>query len=148
MFPPKYKVDLYEPFWRSIFFDHSLSCLYTQIKAMIEANIHRINTKETASFHLFFSIRISFKKKKHSFIDFWLFWVFVAVLELSLKLSEITQSCPTLCDPMDCSLPGSSIHGIFQARVLEWAAISFSRVSSHPRDQTLVSCTAGRFFTN
>ena len=40
--------------------------------------------------------------------------------------SEVTQSCPTLCDPMDCSLPGSSIHGIFQARVLEWVAISFS----------------------
>ena len=39
---------------------------------------------------------------------------------------EVTQSCPTLCDPMDCSLPGSSIHGIFQARVLEWGAISFS----------------------
>ena len=40
--------------------------------------------------------------------------------------SEVAQSCPTLCDPMDCSLPGSSIHGIFQARVLEWAAIAFS----------------------
>ena len=40
--------------------------------------------------------------------------------------SEVTQSCPTLQDPMDCSLPGSSIHGIFQARVLEWAAIAFS----------------------
>ena len=40
--------------------------------------------------------------------------------------SEVTQSCPTLGDPMDCSLPGSSIHGIFQARVLEWGAIAFS----------------------
>ena len=40
--------------------------------------------------------------------------------------SEIAQSCPTLSDPMDCSLPGSSIHGIFQARVLEWGAIAFS----------------------
>ena len=40
--------------------------------------------------------------------------------------SEFAQSCPTLCDPMDCSLPGSSIHGIFQARVLEWGAIAFS----------------------
>ena len=39
--------------------------------------------------------------------------------------SELTQSCPTLCDPMDCSLPGSSIHGIFQARVLEWGVIAF-----------------------
>jgi len=40
--------------------------------------------------------------------------------------SEVAQSCPTLSDPMDCSLPGSSIHGIFQARVLEWVAIAFS----------------------
>ena len=44
--------------------------------------------------------------------------------------SEVAQSCPTLCDPMDCSLPGSSLHGILQARVLEWVAISFSRGSS------------------
>ena len=43
--------------------------------------------------------------------------------------SEVTQSCPTLSDPMDCSLPGSSVHGIFQARVLEWGAIAFSDVN-------------------
>ena len=42
--------------------------------------------------------------------------------------SEVAQLCPTLCDPMDCSLPGSSVHGIFQARVLEWGAISFSKL--------------------
>ena len=47
--------------------------------------------------------------------------------------SEVTQSSLTLCDPMDCSLPGSSVHGIFQARILEWVAISFSRRSSRPR---------------
>ena len=58
--------------------------------------------------------------------------------------SEVAQSCPTLCDPMDYSLPGSSVHGIFQARVLEWIAISFSRGSSWPRDRTQVSCVAGR----
>ena len=52
-----------------------------------------------------------------------------------------------LCDPMDCSLPGSSVHGIFQARVLEWVAISFSRGSSSPRDQTQVSHSVGRRFT-
>ena len=46
------------------------------------------------------------------------------------KESEVTQSCPTLCDPIDCSLPGSSIHGIFQTRILEWVTISFSRRSS------------------
>ena len=60
--------------------------------------------------------------------------------------SEFAQSCPTLCDPMDCSLPGSSVHGIFQARVLEWADISFSRGSSQPRNRTRVSCVADRCF--
>ena len=61
--------------------------------------------------------------------------------------SEVAQLCLTLCDPMDCSLSGSSIHGIFQARVLEWIAISFSRGSSLPRNQTWVSLIAGRCFT-
>ena len=61
--------------------------------------------------------------------------------------SEVTQSCPTLCDPMDCSLSGSSVHGVFQARVLKWIAISFSRWSSWPRNRTLVSHIAGRRFT-
>ena len=54
--------------------------------------------------------------------------------------NEVVQSCLTLCNPMDCSLQGSSIHGIFQARVLEWVVISFSRGSSRPRDWTQVSC--------
>ena len=49
--------------------------------------------------------------------------------------SEGTQSCPTLCDPMDCSLPVSSVHAIFQARILEWVTISFSRGSSQSRDR-------------
>ena len=60
--------------------------------------------------------------------------------------SEVTQSCPTLCDPVDCSPRGSSIHGILQARILEWVDISFCRGSSWPRDQTQVSCIAGRSF--
>ena len=51
-------------------------------------------------------------------------------LKQPTSVSEIVQSCPTLCDPMDCGLPGFSVHGIFQARVLEWVAISFSRGSS------------------
>ena len=60
---------------------------------------------------------------------------------------EVAQSCPTLCDPMDCSLLGSSVHGIFQAIVLEWIAISFPRVSSQPRASTQVSCIVDRCFT-
>ena len=80
------------------------------------------------------------------------YWVFKG---LSANLiSGITcvyvQSCPTLWDPMDCSPPGFSVHGILQARILEWIAISFSRGYSQPRDQTLISFISciGRFFTN
>ena len=58
----------------------------------------------------------------------------------------LTQSYSTLCDPMDCSPPGSSVQGILQARILEWVAISFSRGSSQPRDWTQVSCIAGRLY--
>ena len=61
--------------------------------------------------------------------------------------SEVAQSCPTLCDPIDCSLSGSSVHGIFQARVLEWITISFSRGSSQPRARTQVSRIVDRCFT-
>ena len=59
----------------------------------------------------------------------------------------VAQLCPTLCDPMDCSPPGSSVHGILQARILEWVAISSSRESSQPRDWIWVSCIADGFFT-
>ena len=58
------------------------------------------------------------------------------------------QTHPTLCDPLDCSPPGSSVHGTLQASTLEWAAMSFSKGSSQPRDQTHVSCFAGRLFTD
>ena len=66
-------------------------------------------------------------------------------------LCSIAQTCPTLWDPMDCSPQGSSVSGIFQARILEWVAISYSRGSSQSRDQTHISCISciGRriFFT-
>ena len=58
-----------------------------------------------------------------------------------------TQSCPTLHNHTDCSLPDSSVHGILQARILEWVAVPSCRGSSQPRDWTWVSCIAGRFFT-
>ena len=59
---------------------------------------------------------------------------------------EVAQSCPTLCDPVDCNLLGFSVHGILQARILEWIAISFSRGSSPPRDRTQVSRIGGKHF--
>ena len=82
---------------------------------------------------------------------------FLFLMKLHIKLSYIiicmkvkllvTQLCPTLCDSMDCSPPDSSVCGISQARILEWAATSFSRVSSRPRDWTWVSHIACRFST-
>ena len=62
-------------------------------------------------------------------------------------LCLVAQSCLTLCNPMDCSPPGFSVHGILQARILEWVAMPFSEGSSQPRNRTQVSCIAGRFFT-
>ena len=71
-------------------------------------------------------------------------WAFTAQrVALSVSVSEseseneVAQSCPILCDPMDCSLPGSSIHGVFQARILEWVVISFSSRSSRPQGSNL-----------
>ena len=61
------------------------------------------------------------------------------------RLSEVAQSCMALCDPMDCSPPGSSVHRILQARILELVAVPFSKGSSQPRNQTQVSCIAGVF---
>ena len=75
--------------------------------------------------------------------DLFLAAVFFHLLVLCL----VAQTCPTLCDPMACSPPGSSVHRLFQARILEWVAISFSRRSFQPRDQTWVSCITGRFST-
>ena len=61
--------------------------------------------------------------------------------------AKLLQSCPTLCKPMDCSPPGSSVCKILQARILEWVAMPSSRGSSRSRDGTQVSCIASRFFT-
>ena len=83
----------------------------------------------------------------------WKFWnrrVIESVLWLGRFIWDarlVAQSCLTLCGPMDCSLPGSSVHRIFQAKILEWVAISYSRGSSQPRDQTRASHIAGRWFT-
>ena len=78
----------------------------------------------------------------HLFVAYPALCGFVSDLEWVKSLSRVW-----LCNPMDCSLPGSSIHGIFQARVLEWVAISFSRGSSQPRDQTQVSHIIGKRLT-
>ena len=75
------------------------------------------------------------EKKKKSHLNFLLLQMSQCVC-----MCSVVQSCPTLCGPMDCSLSGSFVHGIFQARILEWIAISSSKKSSGARDETLVSC--------
>ena len=74
----------------------------------------------------------------------WCIYIYVCVC---VCVCLAAQSCPILCDPMDCSWPGSSVHGMLQARILGWVAIPFSRGSSWPRTQTQVSCIASGFFT-
>ena len=93
-----------------------------------------------------------------AFISALIFKIYFLLLTLGFFLSSFSsdfrcaaaakslQLCPTLCDPIDGSPPGSPVPGILQARTLEWVAISFSRGSSRPRDRTWVSCIAGRFF--
>ena len=73
--------------------------------------------------------------------------VCVVLLFLCVCICLAAQSCLTLCDPMDCSPPCSSVHGILQARILEWIAMPFSRGSFWPKDWTQVFCVAGRFIT-
>ena len=77
----------------------------------------------------------------------WCLWVCNLACWCAEVKVLVTQLSPTLCEPMDCSLPDSSVHGILQARILDCVAIPFSRGSSWPRDQTQVSCIVGRFFT-
>ena len=93
------------------------------------------STNNICFLHLFFSTchtKFTFEITDHS--------------QNEVKCREVAQSWLTLCDSMYCSLPGSSIHGIFQARILEWVSISFSRESSRPRDWTWVSHIEGRLF--
>ena len=123
--------------------DHSLKsdsfmCLCCSIAGRVKGNIT--------------NFRINFQLLPIQFNCSYLFslppWLNSIDWMLSESESEVAQLCLTLCDPMDCSLSGSSVHGILQARILEWVAISFSRGSSQPRDRTQVSCIAGRRFAS
>ena len=73
--------------------------------------------------------------------------IYILYAAAAAAATKLLQLCPTLCDPVDGSQPGSPIPGILQARILEWIAIPFFRGSSWSRDQTQISCIAGKFFT-
>ena len=91
-------------------------------------------------------IMIKYHKNEKKFIKIKEDKTIINIYTSNIVTSEVIQSCPTLWDPMDCTLPCSSVHGIFQARVPEWVAISFSRGSSQHRDWTQVSCIVSRRF--
>ena len=134
------------------------STIIPQHKCDIHANIFDavLITKIPFPAELHIWDKRSLKKKKNGFfgilcfplVSIWSLYEPNSFISSYLgKESEVTQLCLTLCDSMDCSLSGSSIRGILQARILEWIAISFSRGSSQPKEWTHVFLIAGRLFT-
>ena len=111
------------------------------------ATVHRVTKSRTQLSNFTFSLHFGLWLSPHP--------GFLSALRLCSRvlipsypeLAVVSQLCLTLRDSMDCSLPGSSVHGILQARILEWAAISFPRGSSQARNRTQVSCIVGRLFT-
>ena len=129
--------------------DTSLSKLWEMVKdrEALHSTFHRVAknwtqlSKWTTTSHFTDEIKVEFLSSLRNFNC----WYISSIVALQTEWS--CQSHPILCDPMDYSLPGSSVHGIFQARILEWVTISFSRRSSPPRDWTWVSQIVGRPFT-
>ena len=114
-------------------------------KSTPECTSRKTDMCSAVSIAALFTTVKSEKQLKHPPTDAWIrkIW-YTYTMEYCVL---VAQSCPTLCDPTYCDLPGSSVHGILQPRILEWVAISFSRRSSRPRDQNRVSCIVGRHFT-
>ena len=111
-----------------------------------------LNWKPVVSFFLYgSSLGISVSKTSDSLciqILCWKLFYLLLTFDDSHKKVSVAQSFPTLCNPMDYSPPGFSVHGILQARILEWVAIPICSSSSQLRDRTLVSCIASRFLTS
>ena len=116
-----------------------------------DSNLFQVSSKKVFTLliadhiYSFLFARISEPQQRVYYPIRWVFLNFRAYTRAESE-SEVAQSCPTLCDPVDSSLPGFSVHGILQARILEWVTISFSRGSSPLTDQTRVSCIGGRYF--
>ena len=99
-------------------------------------------------YNLFLQVFLPLKSLQNIFCIFLCCKIYPCCLFiLYIVVAKSLQLCPTLQNPMDCNLPGSSVHEILQAKILEWVAIPFSRGSSQPRDGNWVSFIAGRFFT-
>ena len=109
------------------------NCLYTMVTSPSMSKLPPSETRWCIYDYIGAGARSEFQTVSPKY----LYWYFIEVLILSCMVVYLQQSCPTLCDPMDCSPSGSSVHGISQARILEWVAIPFCRESSWPRNWTL-----------
>ena len=116
--------------------------LYLTNKKMLKHRINEFHTFQLC-FQKDFKSQVLAKQRKVEFLPFpLLIYHFLGLYLESEKKVLVTQSCLTLCNPMDCRPPGSSVHGILQVTILQWVAIP-----SQPRDRNLASHIAGRFFT-
>ena len=117
--------------------------------------VHGVSKSQTrlSDFHFhFITTKSILRSTRHTYsVDFSFYTmcqqIYVAIMGSACMQAKSLQSCRTFCNPLDYNLPGSSVHGILQARILEWRAIPFSKGSSWPRNRTRVSCIAGTFFT-
>ena len=130
--PGKYLEMAIPSKWWSHACSTCLSCVYLPISALLIGGVVFY-----CGFNVHFPSCLSFFCHQVKMC----LWVYTYVSTL------VAQSCLTLCDPMNCGLPGSSVHGMLQARILGWVAISFSRGSSRPRDGIQVSRIASKLFT-
>ena len=113
------------------------------MEILIEEKRHRISTAEKLEDCIDFATELIFAEvQAYTNHNSYTTYVYDC-----MQACSVVQSCPTLCNPTDCSPPGSSIHGILQARILEWVVICSSRGSSWPRDWTQVSWVTDRFLT-
>ena len=129
---------------------HGVTKSRTRLSSWTELNsFHKEGLSSLISisnfFFFFLSQWCSWTQRSQDKALFKNFFLFLAIFRKVKML--VTQSCPTLCDTMDCNSPGSSVHGILQARILEWVAVAFPSESSWLRGWILVSCIAGGFFT-
>ena len=120
-----------------------MDCLSFEASALVLQRRLTLGQGKNGIAHMFYMVKgnhLVFESKATK-------WVTKESGELRGSVTLAVQLCPTLCDPVDCSPPGSSVHGILWTRTLEWVAVPFSRGSSRCKDWTRVSHIAGRFFT-
>ena len=151
-------LELQWPWWRMFQLDKFISQVYLEIRVL------KVNKHDEISIFFYFIFKLyitvlvlpnnwpagisrRLQNSKNLQCKFHCQRLFKKIKGKDFVVVLVAKSCPTLWDPMDCSPPGSSVYGIFQARILEWVAFSSSKGSFLPRYQTWVSCIGRGFFT-